>query len=146
MHALLFYVLMESRCRKQEKLWTTFTKNFGQCFQLSVLVKTVLKNAVWSSGTKTSFLKKFLLFHNLFSCGFFPFQFCFHSDLFILRLMTLAVTHCVPAISNAVMPLWYSGLEFLPTDPEIRVRFSALPDFLRSSESRKGPTQPLEDN
>jgi hypothetical protein len=28
--------------------------------------------------------------------------------------------------------------EFLATDPEVRVRFSALPDFLRSSGSRTG--------
>jgi hypothetical protein len=28
--------------------------------------------------------------------------------------------------------------EFLATDPEVRVRFSSLPDFLRSSESGTG--------
>jgi hypothetical protein len=32
--------------------------------------------------------------------------------------------------------------EFLATDPEVRVRFPALPDFLRSSGSGTGPTQP----
>jgi hypothetical protein len=26
-------------------------------------------------------------------------------------------------------PLWSSGQEFLTTDPEVRVRFQALPDF-----------------
>jgi hypothetical protein len=36
--------------------------------------------------------------------------------------------------------------EFLATDPEVRVRFPALPDFLRSSGSGTGSTQPREDN
>jgi hypothetical protein len=35
---------------------------------------------------------------------------------------------------------------FLATDPEVRVRFPALPDFLRSSGSGKGSTQPREHN
>jgi hypothetical protein len=34
--------------------------------------------------------------------------------------------------------------EFLATDPEVRVRFPALPDFLRSSGSGTGSTQPRE--
>jgi hypothetical protein len=36
--------------------------------------------------------------------------------------------------------------EFLAVDPEIRVRFLALPDFLRSRGSGTGSTQPLEYN
>jgi hypothetical protein len=36
-------------------------------------------------------------------------------------------------------PLWS---EFLATDPELRVRLPALPDFLRSSGSGTGSTQP----
>jgi hypothetical protein len=37
--------------------------------------------------------------------------------------------------------------EFLATDPEIRVRFPALPDiFLRSTGSGTGSTQPRDDN
>jgi hypothetical protein len=36
--------------------------------------------------------------------------------------------------------------EFLATDPEVRVRFPALPDFLRSSGSGTGSTQPHEFN
>jgi hypothetical protein len=36
--------------------------------------------------------------------------------------------------------------EFLATDPEFRVRFLALPDFLRSSGSGTGSTQPREYN
>jgi hypothetical protein len=36
--------------------------------------------------------------------------------------------------------------EFLATDPEIRVRFQMLPDFLRSSVSGTGSTQPREYN
>jgi hypothetical protein len=34
--------------------------------------------------------------------------------------------------------------EFLATDPEVHVRFPALPDFLRSSGSGTGFTQPNE--
>jgi hypothetical protein len=36
--------------------------------------------------------------------------------------------------------------EFLATDPEVRVRFPGLPDFLRSSGSGTGSTQPREYN
>jgi hypothetical protein len=38
--------------------------------------------------------------------------------------------------------VWWSG--FLATDPEVRVRFPALPDFMRSSGSGTGSTQPRE--
>jgi hypothetical protein len=37
--------------------------------------------------------------------------------------------------------VWPSGRT---TDPEVRVRFPALPDFLRSSGSGKASTQPRE--
>jgi hypothetical protein len=40
--------------------------------------------------------------------------------------------------------VWWS--EFLATDPDVWVRFPALPDFLRSSESGTGFTQPRDDN
>jgi hypothetical protein len=40
--------------------------------------------------------------------------------------------------------VWWS--EFLATDPEVRVRFPALPDFLRSGGSGIGSTQPREYN
>jgi hypothetical protein len=43
-------------------------------------------------------------------------------------------------------PLWSSGREFLARDPEVRVRFAALPHFLRSSGSGTGSTQPREYN
>jgi hypothetical protein len=36
--------------------------------------------------------------------------------------------------------------ELMATDPEVRVRFPALPDFLRSGGSGTGPTQPREYN
>jgi hypothetical protein len=36
-------------------------------------------------------------------------------------------------------PLWSSGQEFLATDPKVRVRFPALPDFVKSSGSGTGP-------
>jgi hypothetical protein len=37
-------------------------------------------------------------------------------------------------------------VDFLATDPEVRVRFPALPDFLRSSGSGTGSTRPRECN
>jgi hypothetical protein len=40
--------------------------------------------------------------------------------------------------------VWWS--EFLLTDPELRVQFPALSDFLRSSGSGTGSTQPSEYN
>jgi hypothetical protein len=48
---------------------------------------------------------------------------------------------------NKLMLLVAFGLPlFLATDPETRVRFPALPDFLRSSGSGTGSTQPCEYN
>jgi hypothetical protein len=44
-----------------------------------------------------------------------------------------------------IPPLWSSGQEFLATDPEVRVPFPALPDFL-SSVSGTESTQPREYN
>jgi hypothetical protein len=40
--------------------------------------------------------------------------------------------------------VWWS--EFLAIDPKIRVRFSALPDFFKSSGSGTGSTQPRKYN
>jgi hypothetical protein len=44
---------------------------------------------------------------------------------------------------SAFVVLWS---EFLATDPEVRVRFSTLPDFLWSGMSGTGSTQPREYN
>jgi hypothetical protein len=46
--------------------------------------------------------------------------------------------------SQTTSVVWWS--EFLATDPEVWVRFPALPDFLRSSGSGTGYTLPLEYN
>ena len=43
-------------------------------------------------------------------------------------------------------PLWSSGQSFWPQIHRSRVRFPALPDFLSSSGSGTGPTQPREVN
>ena len=43
-------------------------------------------------------------------------------------------------------PLWSSGQSFLLQIPRSRVRFPALPDFLSSSGSGTGSTQPREVN
>jgi hypothetical protein len=48
-------------------------------------------------------------------------------------------------VEKSSPPLWSSG-HSMSTDPEVRVRFSALPDFVRSIESGTGSTQPREYN
>jgi hypothetical protein len=58
----------------------------------------------------------------------------FHSPSNIVRL----------ASKYTASVVWWS--EFLATDPEVLVRFPALPDFLRSSGSGTGSTQPREYN
>jgi hypothetical protein len=50
---------------------------------------------------------------------------------------------CCSVASTAFVVYWS---EFLATDPEVRVRYSALPDFLRNSESGTGSTQSREYN
>jgi hypothetical protein len=42
-------------------------------------------------------------------------------------------------------PLW-SSAELMATDPEVRFRFPAIPDFLRSSGPGTGSAQPREYN
>jgi hypothetical protein len=50
------------------------------------------------------------------------------------------------SMSDTYIPLWSSGQSFWLQILGSRVRFSALPDFLRSSGSGTGSTQPREDN
>jgi hypothetical protein len=45
-----------------------------------------------------------------------------------------------------VGPVFFNETAFLPTDTEARVRFPALPDFLRSSGSGTGSTQTRDHN
>jgi hypothetical protein len=53
--------------------------------------------------------------------------------------------HVSMRVSVRWPPLW-SRSEFLATGPEVRVPFPTLPDFLKSSGSGKGSTQPREYN
>jgi hypothetical protein len=48
---------------------------------------------------------------------------------------------CVMLPRTASVVYW---IEFLAVDPEVRVRIPALPDFVRSSGSGTGSTQPHE--
>jgi hypothetical protein len=51
-------------------------------------------------------------------------------------------TEFICHVEESRPPLWSSDQSsWLVTDPEVRVRFSALPDFLRSSGSGTGSTQ-----
>jgi hypothetical protein len=47
-----------------------------------------------------------------------------------------------PVIFRVTLPI----AEFLATDPEVRIRFPALLDFLRSSDSGTGSIQPRDYN
>jgi hypothetical protein len=63
---------------------------------------------------------------------------------------TFPLLFCPSAINSGlvlVRPLLLSsGQEFLVTDPEVPVRFPALPDFLRNRGSGTGSSQPREYN
>jgi hypothetical protein len=61
-----------------------------------------------------------------------------------LKLSLLALQVSVRNIIN--VERLCSLVVYLSTDPEVRVRFPALPDFLRSSGSGTGSTQPREYN
>jgi hypothetical protein len=60
----------------------------------------------------------------------------------VTRFYKQAVATYFKALSASV--IYWS--EFLATDPDVRVLFPALPDFLRSSGSGTGSTQPREYN
>jgi hypothetical protein len=59
--------------------------------------------------------------------------------------MAIEFSFC-PILYIAVVSYKAGRLEFLATDPEVRVRFPALPLSLRSTGSGTGSTQPREYN
>jgi hypothetical protein len=68
-------------------------------------------------------------------------------DTFLAVLdLYLPVLVCKHGSANLCQSLWSSSQEFLATAPEVRIRFPALPDSLRSSGSGTGFTQPREYN
>jgi hypothetical protein len=62
-----------------------------------------------------------------------------------IRLKCIVLHHFS---GGTISPFCPCGLwsEFLSTDPEVRIRFPALPDYLRNSGSGTGSTQPHECN
>jgi hypothetical protein len=74
--------------------------------------------------------------------------------IFILRQITCfsgdkkedaqRILFLIPEGTETASVVWWS--ELLATDPEVRIRFPALPDFLSSRESGTGSTQPREYN
>jgi hypothetical protein len=54
------------------------------------------------------------------------------------------INYCIHKLVRTASVVKWS--EFLATDPEVPVRFPELPDFLRSSGSGTGSTQPREYN
>jgi hypothetical protein len=66
----------------------------------------------------------------------------------MFALFALVILNAIFSVVNqgreTVSVVYWS--EFLATYPEIRVRFPALPDFLRSIGSGTGSTQPHEYN
>jgi hypothetical protein len=65
-------------------------------------------------------------------------------------LCWMACLDCEPPVNKRIISNYftlhfrYHFSDFLATDPEVRVRFPALPDFLASSGSGTGSTQPRE--
>jgi hypothetical protein len=68
-----------------------------------------------------------------------------NSYLFLKR-NNASVYKQTPVYRNCLPPLWSSGQSSWLQIQRSRVRFPALPDFLRSSGSGTGSTQPREDN
>ena len=62
------------------------------------------------------------------------------------QLYLICLSTCMHYWSFAGPPLWSSGQSFWLQIQRSRVRFPALPDFLSSSGSGKGSTQPREVN
>jgi hypothetical protein len=74
---------------------------------------------------------------------------CIYSEMSFIKLHEIKVNYlwkfsCMRNMKN--VPLWSSGQSFWLQIQRSRFRFPALPDFLRSSGSGTGPTQPREDN
>jgi hypothetical protein len=65
------------------------------------------------------------------------------SPAFLTELTRTQVGGLCVSSTTASVVQWS---EFLATDPEARVRFPAIPDFLTSSGSGTGSTQPREYN
>jgi hypothetical protein len=61
----------------------------------------------------------------------------------VTSLLLVTLFNFIIWIQTASVAKWS---EFLATDPEVRVRFPSLPDFLRSSGSGTVSTQPREHN
>jgi hypothetical protein len=71
----------------------------------------------------------------------------FKGQMFSLRLpkcLVLLKKKYAGKLRATASVVWWS--EFLATDPEVRVQFTALLEFLRSSGSGTGSTQPREYN
>ena len=63
-----------------------------------------------------------------------------------LRVFNMGLSAMSSNLVSAVIPLWSSGQSFWLQIQRSRVRFPALPDFLSSSGSGTGSTQPREVN
>jgi hypothetical protein len=69
--------------------------------------------------------------------------------LCVLFLLFMLATPWIGVVSQKLIisqTLWSSDQSFWLQGQRSRVRFPALPDFLRIRGSRKGSTQPREDN
>jgi hypothetical protein len=65
------------------------------------------------------------------------------SSFFSKSEVHFSVYRVMSVLATATVVKWS---EFLATDPDVRVRFSALPDFVRSNGSGTRSTQPRERN
>jgi hypothetical protein len=69
----------------------------------------------------------------------------FRFELYVLSMKTM-VKNIILRVGLHGPPLWSSGQSSWLQIQRSRVRLPALPDFLRSSGSGTGPTQPRKDN
>jgi hypothetical protein len=73
-----------------------------------------------------------------------------HISLFVVQNFAVKsrrlLLNCFPPDAHHKRYNLKEWSEILATDPEVRVRFPALPDFLKSTGSGTGSTQPREYN
>jgi hypothetical protein len=107
--------------------------------------KQMIQNGSRNHKGKKNLFVKFC--HGPLSCSrtlSFAFTFCIgkHSDSSSTFHVTVCDAICGDLSHIKRCVLCGIVVKFLATDPELRARFPALPDFLRSSESGRGSTQP----
>jgi hypothetical protein len=156
------YTVSHSRTRNSSHVYLVMRKlleNFDNvCYRVFHKVRTTMtihaSNTVWTSVTLIWIQRLKAIRSELQRFGFRPvppfssltehFEFSLpHIPSSSLCIRPLYVTVHNPSYRSS---LWYSGQRSWLQTQRSRVLFQALPDFLSSSRSRTGSTQPREDN